>query len=303
MKVSVLIPAYNNQNFIGNALDSVLAQTYSDYEIIVVDDGSTDDTPNILTRYAEAHSEKIKVIHQQNSGPSVARNRAFEASSGDLLAFLDSDDWWTEDKLEKQVSLFTRYPNSSFIYAGYEEIFENTERRVTHLPAKQLQGDIYLKLWLDDHPIWGGTMLVPRSLYQQIGGFDNELKGDENVDLRLKLAQLGPVYFVDQVVTYYRKHDHNITNQLERMDEYHELLIEKHLGKGGSKHKVLWQQVYARFLYKKGMRCFSQQDYQGAKVQFCYAIKLNWLYRAAYIQYFRCLLGVKFNRFLSGLKG
>jgi len=106
--VSVIIPAYNATAFLGETLDSVLAQTYPNLEIIVVDDGSTDDTPDLLGSYGD----RIRVLRQANSGQATARNHGAREAHGELLAFLDSDDLWDPDKIARQVELLDRFPTA-----------------------------------------------------------------------------------------------------------------------------------------------------------------------------------------------
>src|SRR2546423_7926382 len=117
-KVSVIIPNYNYARYVGGAIDSVLAQTHSDIEIIVVDDGSTDASKDVLLNYGDS----IKTISQQNRGVSAARNNGVAASSGEYVAFLDADDEWLPQKIEKQVAMFRKDPSLGLVHVGVDEI-------------------------------------------------------------------------------------------------------------------------------------------------------------------------------------
>ena len=117
-RVSVIIPTYNSARFVVQAVESVLAQTYSDFEVIVVDDGSTDNTPVALAGYRQ----KIRYLHQENRGPSAARNAGYRASQGDYVLFLDSDDLIPPDTLERQVSFLNDHPEFGLVYSASQQI-------------------------------------------------------------------------------------------------------------------------------------------------------------------------------------
>jgi glycosyltransferase involved in cell wall biosynthesis len=135
-KVSVIIPTFNRCSIITDAIESVLRQTYSQYEIIVVDDGSVDTTKETVSKYGS----NIKYIYQENAGPSAARNTGIRHAKGDLIAFLDSDDVWREDKLALQVACFTDNPRVGIVVSGHEIRNENWEiTHVTLLTEKEIR--------------------------------------------------------------------------------------------------------------------------------------------------------------------
>ena len=107
-KVSVIIPTYNRAEYLPDAIDSVLAQTFRDFEVIIIDDGSTDNTREIIEKYIKRYPQIIRPFYQMNSGASVARNKGIEEARGEYIAFLDSDDVWLSKKLERQVSVLER---------------------------------------------------------------------------------------------------------------------------------------------------------------------------------------------------
>ena len=121
--VSAIIPTYNSVNYISEAINSVLNQTYKNCEIIVVDDGSTDNTRKTVENYIRKYPHKIKYFYQENKGPSAARNKGIKEARGNYIAFLDSDDLWLPDKLEKQISLFMKDVSLKLTYCGgyYED--------------------------------------------------------------------------------------------------------------------------------------------------------------------------------------
>lgn len=195
MYVSVIIPSFNRAGTIARAIDSVLAQTYTDLEVIVVDDGSTDSTGAVLQRYAG----RITVLSQSNAGPSAARNRGAAAAHGEILAFLDSDDVWLPTKLERQVRLL--------VEAGPAVAccICNTEFHAAHGPGSTSFGLVGMNLHGQAgyllNPgeilatrffIFNQVLAVRSDAFQQVGGFNEKLWILEDSDLALRLARLGP---------------------------------------------------------------------------------------------------------------
>ncbi len=189
--VSVVIPTYNRGYMLADAIESVLAQDYTDYELIVVDDGSTDDTPSVLDRYLD----RIKVIQQSNQGVSAARNHGIAASKGDLIAFLDSDDLWLPQKLAVQTAFFQT--QTDILICQTEEIWIRNGRRVN--PKKRHRkpsGDIFersLELCL----VSPSAVMMRRALFDWSGGFDATLPACEDYDLWLRIGSRHPVYLID----------------------------------------------------------------------------------------------------------
>lgn len=125
-RVSVLIPTYNYGRFLSAALDSVFAQTYTDYEVIILDDGSTDNTAQVAAAYPQA-----KYIYQENAGIAAARNRLLEEARGEFIAFLDADDMWLPEKLEKQVAHLDEHPDCSIVFTAVENFSERAQENLT----------------------------------------------------------------------------------------------------------------------------------------------------------------------------
>jgi glycosyltransferase involved in cell wall biosynthesis len=186
--VSVVIPAYNAERFLGEAIESVLTQTYPAAETIVVDDGSSDRTAEV----AAAH-DGVKVIVQENAGPSAARNRGFAACSGEIIAFHDSDDAMTPDKLEVEVGHLLDNPGVGCVLAEQELIIEKGaelpfwvegSKAPTVMPAKPPE----LADEPDVHPM---TMVVRREVFERVGGFDETMRAAEDFDWMLRASEAG----------------------------------------------------------------------------------------------------------------
>ncbi len=190
--VSVIIPTYNRGWILKEAIDSVLDQDYTDFELIVVDDGSTDDTVEIL----DAYGFDVIVLKQNNQGVSAARNRGIEASRAQFIAFLDSDDIWLPQKLTRQVEFFATH--SDALICQTEEIWIRNGMRVN--PKKRHQkpfGEIFepsLTLCL----VSPSAVMIRRTLFDAVGLFDESLPACEDYDLWLRVSCRYPVYLIDE---------------------------------------------------------------------------------------------------------
>ncbi|HVO26477.1 MAG TPA: glycosyltransferase [Candidatus Margulisiibacteriota bacterium] len=173
-RVSVVIPAFNRAALIRETLDSVLAQTYRDFEVIVVDDGSTDDTPPILAEYER--DARLRVIRQANQGEGAARNAGIDAARGEYVALVDSDDVWRADKLERQVALLVDTPGLAWVYAD-AYAFDHDTRTVLYAMGqrvRQYEGHIARQLLMVDF-VPSPTPVVRRAVFDEVGYFDARL--------------------------------------------------------------------------------------------------------------------------------
>jgi glycosyltransferase involved in cell wall biosynthesis len=189
--VSVIIPTYNRGWIIREAIDSVLEQDFIDFELIVVDDGSTDDTADILKTFGR----DINVIRQSNQGVSAARNRGIAASSGQLIAFLDSDDLWLSHKLAVQVEFFTSQPDA-MICQTQEQWVRNGVRVNLQKRHHKFSGMIFersLELCL----VSPSAVMIKKRLLDEVGRFDERLPACEDYDLWLRISCRYPVYLID----------------------------------------------------------------------------------------------------------
>ncbi|MBA3018056.1 MAG: glycosyltransferase [Proteobacteria bacterium] len=189
--VSVIIPTYNRGWAIKEAIDSVLAQDFTDFELIVVDDGSTDNTQDILNSY----KEDIIVLHQENKGVSAARNRGIASASGQYIAFLDSDDLWLPQKLSTQVDFFNTNPDALICQTEEKWIrngmFANPKKRHRKLSGNIFEQSLYLCL------VSPSAVMMKRSLFEKAGMFDETLSACEDYDMWLRVSCRYPVYLID----------------------------------------------------------------------------------------------------------
>ena len=219
-QVSVVIPSFNSAAYINEAIDSALAQTGVEVEVIVVDDGSSDDTVNCVKRY----EDRVRLIEQSNQGSAVARNRGIAEARADFIAFLDADDYWHPQKLAKQWALvqggatlvYSRFsvwepaPTGSFPAAEAHLADCQAQGRMSKTPRS---GWLYIDLLLDCE-VWTSTVLARRDLLQQVGGFDAALRKGQDYDLWLKLANEVQWHGVPESLALYRMHGNNITRSI-----------------------------------------------------------------------------------------
>jgi glycosyltransferase involved in cell wall biosynthesis len=211
--LSVVIPSYNHARFVGAAIESARAQTLPPSEIIVVDDGSTDDTPTQLANAAAP----VRVIRQENRGVAAARNTGARAARGELLAFLDADDLWQAEKLERQVARLVSRPRVGLVYCGLEEMDAEGGRGRRRLEGAEERIWEELLLCRPRVIIGGSAALVPRAVFTELGGFDETLSTSADWDLYYRLSRRYDVQFVAEPLVRYRIHGRNMHANVDLM--------------------------------------------------------------------------------------
>ncbi len=233
--VSAIIPVFNGAAFISEAVTSALEQTHTNMEIIVVDDGSTDNTPELLAEFGD----QIRVIRQANTGHVVARNNAAKVAKGEWLAFLDADDIWFPKKIEKQLAIVNAC-NEGLVYTDRENFGHITRVKKRLSDAMPLfEGDVYEKL-LEGNFITVSSVMIRKDWFERLGGFDPELKVCEDWDLWLRYSEIGGLTrLCPEPLMRYRWHLTSMSHNFEKMLEGRLRVIRKTLqsprGKGASK--------------------------------------------------------------------
>ncbi|HET8676098.1 MAG TPA: glycosyltransferase [Blastocatellia bacterium] len=220
--VSVIIPTYNSVQYVVTAVESVLAQAVKDIEIIVVDDGSTDDTQSVMREFGAS----VRYIRQQNSGVAAARNRGIEESRGRYIAFLDADDTWFPHKLERQLAALDQRPGYSVCYSAFtvvdsdlKPLFINRSKRAgSALEDLLLRGNIVGSIC---------TVLGERKLFETVGGFDTALSQCADWDMWVRLAELTDFLYVDEPLVTYRQHDANMSRNAPLLEHDSVIVLEK----------------------------------------------------------------------------
>lgn len=246
--VSVIIPTYNRARVLGRAITSVLSQNYLELELIIVDDGSTDETKDIVATFDDSRIKYIK--HERNRGVGAARNTGIKAASGEIIAFQDSDDEWLHGKLTKQVQALEAAGEhcvltycTKVVY-GRDANFNRGARRIICVPGPEvteLSGDLRRYLW-EHHVISTQTMVIRTKALRQIGGFDTNLYNCEEWDLAIRLSEIGTFAFVDEpLVNTYIQHDSIST--VSRKTVFSLLIIANKLKRRGVPSSVLAERL------------------------------------------------------------
>ena len=227
--VSVVIPAHNAGKYINQAVDSVLAQTYQDVECIVVDDGSTDDTPHRLARYVG----RIVYIRQENQGRTAARNAGIAASKGEYIAFLDADDYWHPDKIAKQLLLMESNPAFGAVGCGAIQVTSDGAfvREIPAASSPRLRSGIsgFAALVTLEFTMAAplSALLIRKECFEKVGNFDKRINTMEEWDLLLRLILDWDIGTVDQPLVFYRGYDIHVARKVaprKRQDKYLEVV-------------------------------------------------------------------------------
>jgi len=276
-QISVIIPTYKHRDFVLATLDSVFAQTFTDIEIIVVNDGSPDDTAKVLRPLAS--SGHIRYIEQSNEGQAAARNRGLAEAHGEFIAFLDDDDLWPADKLEWQLKALKENPYTVFIYGAVSRVDKDFGLSIPPVPQQNLppnenttsgcvHEDFLRRNWLHSP----GQALMRMEAVRRVNGFDETIWGADDYDLYIRLAEQGPILYNDHVSLYYRQHAQNASKNIKRMYQNVGTVRVKHLGRlphGKNKHLWLANYHYWRCVYLpqavEAVQVELTQDRQSAK--------------------------------------
>ncbi len=252
MMFSVVIPLYNKAPYIAKAIQSVLAQTFNDYELIIVDDGSKDNSADVAAHAIEGHAN-CRLIRQENEGVSMARNNGVAASHGDFLCFLDADDWWDSHFLDELSKLIIEYPEAG-IYGTNYTIVNETKHKTRVSPIGVEPGfekgyinycQVYAKTMA--MPLWTGAVCIPRNVFDEMNGFLKGVKLGEDFLLWIHVALKYKVAFLNKSLSnynqdvdaanrgvgrLYKPEEHMLWNltdlePLERIDEDYKHLIDR----------------------------------------------------------------------------
>ncbi len=194
--VSVVIPVFNGERFLREAVQSVLDQKYLPLEIIVVDDGSTDGTATV----ARSLPETVRYLHQTNQGPAAARNRGIEQAQGSLIAFTDADDLWPAAKLELQLPYLIKDPKIDIVLGRIQQVLLS---EMVDGPTQVQETGFSVNL---------GSAVIRKSVFERVGLFDETMRYSEDVDWFMRAREAGAaIVTIDAVTLFYRQHDQNMT--------------------------------------------------------------------------------------------
>ncbi|AFZ45414.1 glycosyl transferase family 2 [Halothece sp. PCC 7418] len=201
-RVTIIIPCYNGELYIQEAIQSILNQTYTNYEIILIDDGSTDKTRACIAPY----EQQLRYVYQDNQGVARARNHGLELARGELIAFLDADDYFLPKKLEAQVAVFEAHSELGMVHSGWHCVDQNGDFLRTVEPWHQVP-ELDLESWLLWKPVLPSAMMFRCDWLHSVGGFDPRFPPAEDTELVLRLAVMGcQASWLPEVTVCYRQH-------------------------------------------------------------------------------------------------
>lgn len=227
-RVSVVIPAWNAAGFIEKTLDSVKAQTFGDYEILVTDDGSKDATKEVVDAWLRTHSVQGSCIRQENKKIAAARNTAMKAAKGEFLAFLDHDDFWYPEKLSKSVKAFDENPSAVLVGSHIEA--KKDGRLVSLLKKGPAVPGMYERLLFEGNSVAPSAAVVRRESALAIGGFreDPRLNTVEDYDFWMRLSRTGPFVYLDEALASYTLVENSASSKVEYHHSNLEYLLRLH---------------------------------------------------------------------------
>jgi glycosyltransferase involved in cell wall biosynthesis len=276
IKVSVIIPAYNSAQFIVETLESVFAQTYNDYEIIIVDDGSTDNIKEILQNYMS----KIRYIYKVNGGPASARNVGIKNADGEYIAFLDSDDLWLPEKLKEQMECFQNNPDIGLVYCDNIRFNENSIYQKKDNIYQPTNGYIFFKL-LEGNFITNSTVIVKKKCLEEVDYFDEDINliSSEDYDMWLRISRVFNVGYVKKPLVKYRVRGKGLArSNIDRAYNAQLLAVMKAIQSIGNefqnKDKFLKNRIFD-LQFNWGLSLMDVGNFTGSRDAFLKAYKIN----------------------------
>jgi glycosyltransferase involved in cell wall biosynthesis len=234
-RVSVIVPAYNAAVYLPYAIESVIAQTYSNWEIVIVNDGSTDDTCAVVESYRHRLGDKLHYIHQPNRGLPAARNAAIKAARGAFIALLDADDVWLPHRLERAVPVLEADPGAGLVHARVMRI--DARGSITgqlKVEPKYMSGNIARYIYTRRAHVVCPTVMFRKNCMQTAGWFDETMRATEDRDLWFRIALRYKVLYIDEVLAHYRLSPSSMTSDLDRLLKGQIYFVDKHHKSGAA---------------------------------------------------------------------
>lgn len=272
--VSVIIPVYNRREFLVRAIKSVLNQSYSDFEILVIDDCSSENIQEIVLSF---HNDRIVYVrHEKNSGANVARNTGIAYARGEFVAFLDSDDEWLPEKLKDQMEIFAQADEKvGIVYSGYW-IMQNSKKFLGHIPEKR--GDIFQDELVRDYVSPTSCVMVRKSCLEKAGRFDIDMLARQDYEMWLRLSREFYFEYIKQPlsVIYFDKDPRRISlSGIDKQISAEEMILEKYKDNIHALSTKTQKEIYGRHYLVLGKRCWYNGSAKHARRFFVRALKIK----------------------------
>ncbi|WP_026734372.1 glycosyltransferase family 2 protein [Fischerella sp. PCC 9605] len=259
-KVSVVIPAYNAMAFLPETLESVLQQTFTDFEVLIVNDGSSD---NIIEWASAITDPRVKLISQANQRVSSARNTGITNAQGEYIAFLDADDLWEPTKLEKQVRCLDEKPEVGLVYT-WTLLVDKENNPTGRIFASHIEGNVWNKLLEDDPISSGSSPMVRRSCFDTVGLFDRNLAYAPDLDMWVRIAFRYPIAVVKEPLLRYRQLPNSFSRNREGMIKDLRQVVEKTFASVPLEQLYLRNRCYASIFFGLAWLAVDEGDYKKA---------------------------------------
>lgn len=259
-KVSVVIPTYNAIAYLPATVASVLEQTYKDFELLIVDDGSSDRTVEWVSALTDP---RVRLIVQENQGSAGARNRGITEAQGEYIAFLDADDLWNPTKLEKQVQCLEANPAVGLVNTWVVNM-EATGTPTDQVLISNAEGDIWQTIAEENQIFCGSAPMVRRSCFEAVGVFDQTLRSAEDWDMWIRIASCYHFAVVKEPLVFYRQHANSKSNNLQRHLHHRLKVIDKTFASASPELQYLKNQAYGRAYLSVAWKPLMAKDYEHA---------------------------------------
>ncbi|NEQ79824.1 MAG: glycosyltransferase family 2 protein [Moorea sp. SIO2I5] len=259
-KVTVVIPAYNAMEYLPKTVESVLAQTLADFELLIINDGSSD---HIVQWASQIADPRVKLISQENQGVSVARNTGIAQAQGKYIAFLDADDLWKPTKLEKQVSCLEEYPEAGLVYT-WTALVDQQGKPTKSVIAFHQEGNVWEQILVVDMIGNGSSVMVRRSCFETVGMFDPNLSSAADRDMWIRIAANYLFAVVKEPLTLWRQHPSSMSKRREEMIQDSRQAIEKNFQSVPSELLYLRNRSYSYLNLYQAWNSVDQGNYKEA---------------------------------------
>lgn len=259
-KVTVVIPAYNAMRYLPETIETVLAQTFTDFEMLVVNDGSTDDTEEWVSRLTDP---RVRMISQNNRGLSSARNTGIIEAKGEYIAILDADDLWEPTKLEKQVYCLDEKPEVGLVYT-WTTLADQDGRPTGRIVASQAEGDVWQQLIEFNMVCCGSTPLIRRSCFEIVGLFSEGIDASADWDMWLRIATKYSFAVVKEPLIRYRQYRGSMSKNLQSMLETSRVVLERAFHSAPTELLHLRNRGYGSIYLYLGWKALENMDYKQA---------------------------------------
>lgn len=302
--VSIIIPCYNASATVRETLDSVMSQTFRDFEIIAVDDGSNDDTGAILATYASHIGGRFHLLRQQHSGPYVSRNAAIANACGRYIAFLDSDDIWRNTKLEQQIRFMEERPWLGLSYTEAIKIDSHGQPIQPILASPAYRGYCFRELLVCNR-IVTSSVIVRRAVFDRTGTFDEEFFARGDWEMWTRIAAEFELDYVPESLTLHRTHSTNMSQDIDKMRLLHFRIIEKNAQQYahmGTDVKDLIREAYHAAYLGYGVQYYYKGQMDRARRDLLQAIRINPRHAEDYVYLLKSLLSLRVLNILRSLR-